>query len=162
MLSYKIFLTLFITYKLNDIITLSLLPFIPNPCQLISISKSDTLLPDICLYWQLNGIWGISGTTKGMAINFYQMLVSIRRHKIKKNVDTTGQVCKLQTKVPKNQSIKNAISWHTNFTNLCRIATNDIKNEPWKFQINISKIGHFNKTICKMLKKLVCTIQNGP
>ena len=46
---------------------------------------------DICIFCQLNGIWGvvptppkISGTTKGMTMNFYQMLVFIRRHEIKK------------------------------------------------------------------------------
>ena len=59
----------------------------------------------ICLFWQLNGIWGVvvpplrsQELQKVWPWNFYHMLVSIRRQEIKKNVDITGPVCKLQTK----------------------------------------------------------------
>ena len=59
----------------------------------------------------------------------YQMLVSIRSHKIKKKIDITRPVCKLQTKIRKNPNFRNANSRHTNFAIFSRIVTIVFRNE---------------------------------
>ena len=108
-----------------------------------------------------NGIWGrwvhpppkISGTTKGMTMKF---LPDVGIHKEarnqKKNFDLTGPVCKLQTKILKNTIFGNATFGHANFTKFCRIVTIDVRNKPWKFQIDISKIGYFTEQSVKCRK----------
>ena len=84
--------------------------------------------------------------------NFYQMLVFIRRHEIKKFFDITGPVCKLQTKIPKIPIFGNATSRHANLTKFCRNINIDVRNKPWKFQIDISKIGYFTEHSVKCRK----------
>ena len=80
------------------------------------------------------------------------------RYKIKK-IDLTGPVCKEQNKIP---IFINATSSHANFMKFCRIVTIDVRNIPWKFQIDISKIGYFTEQSVKWRQMLVCKIQNGP
>ena len=119
----------------------------------------------ICSFWQLTGIWGggttkISETTERMTMKF---LPDVKQGgtKSKKNFDITWLVCKLQTKIPKNPIFRNATSRHANFTKFCRIVTIDVRNKPWKFQIDISKIGYFTEQSVKWRQMLVCKIQNG-
>ena len=61
---------------------------------------------------------------------------------------------KLQTKIPKNLIFGNAISRHTNFTKFYRIVTIDVRNKPYKFQIDISKIDYFaeHSVKCRSVK----------
>ena len=105
----------------------------------------------ISLFRQFNDIWrGWKHPIRSRELqkiwlwNLYQMLVSIRRHKIKK-IKITGLICKVQTKIPKNPIFRNATSRHANFTKFCKIVTIDLRNKPWKFQIDISKIGYFTE-----------------
>ena len=56
---------------------------------------------------------------------------------------------------------RNAASRHANFTKFCQIVNIDVKNQPWKFQIYVSKIGYFAEQFVEYWKKLVCKIQNG-
>ena len=100
---------------------------------------------------------GILETRKGMTMNFYQILVYIKRHKINKII--TGTVFKVQTQIPKKMTFGNATSRHANFTTFCRIVTTDVRNESKKFKIDIAKVGYFTEQSVKSRKKLVC---NGP
>ena len=50
---------------------------------------------------------------------------------------------------------------HANFKKFCRIATIDVRNEPWNFQTDILKIGYFAEQSVKWRQKLICKIQNG-
>ena len=59
----------------------------------------------------------------------------------------TGPVCKLQTKIPKNPIFENATSRHAKFTKFYKIVTIDVKNEPWKFKSDISKIGYLQSNL---------------
>ena len=117
----------------------------------------------ICLFRQLNGIWGwILVTTKGMTMKFLPDVGIYKetRNK-KKNFDIISPVCKLQTKVPKNPIFWNANSRHAKFTKFCRIVHIGIRNKSWKFQIEISKIGYFIEHSVKWRQMLVCKIQHG-
>ena len=80
----------------------------------------------------------ISKTTKGMILKF---LPDIGTHQEALN-KKTGPVFQLQTKFPKNPIVR-----HANFTKFCRIITIEVRNEFWKFQINISKIGYFQNNV---------------
>ena len=91
--------------------------------------------------------------------NFYQMLLFIRRHEI--FFYTTGPFSKLQTKIPKISIFENAFSRHANLTQFCRIVHIDVRNTPWQFQIDISKIDYFTEQSVKWRQMLVCKIQNG-
>ena len=122
----------------------------------------------ICLFWQLHGIWGMvpppmrsQELQKLWPWNFYQILVSTRRHEIKKIFDRTCLVCKLQTKIPKDPIFGNATSRHANLTKFCRIVAIDVRNESWKFQIDISKIGYLTEQSVECRKKLICKMQKG-
>ena len=55
----------------------------------------------------------------------------------------------------------NETSRHAIFTKFCRIVTIDVRNKPWKFQIDNSKIGYFTEQSVKWRQMLVCKIQNG-
>ena len=76
----------------------------------------------------------------------------MRRQEIRKKYAITLLVCKLQTKIPKNPIFRNATSRHANFMKFCRIVTIDVRNKPWKFQIDISKIGYFTEQSVKCRK----------
>ena len=123
------------------------------------------------LFWQLNGIWGGGWKhapprprklLKVWLLDFYQMLVSLRRHKIKKYFDANGPVCKWQIKISKNLIFGNATSRRANFAKFCKIVNIDVRNTFWKFQIDISRIGYFTEKSVKCRKKLVSKIQNAP
>ena len=122
----------------------------------------------ICSFWQWTGIWGVVPPSlrsrKPLDIwswNFCQMSSSVRRHEIRNFFDITWLVCKLQTKIPKNPIFRNATSRNANFTKFCRIVTIDVRNKPWQFQIDISKIGYLTEQFVKWRQMLVCKIQNG-
>ena len=92
---------------------------------------------------------------RGMKVwlwNFYHLLVSIWRHKIKKEFDISGLICKLRTKIPKIPIFGNATSKHAYFTKFCRIV-HIVRNDPSKFQIDISKIGYFTEQ-CRTAHKI--------
>ena len=76
-------------------------------------------------------------------------------------IDITGLVCELQTKIPKNLIFENATSRHANFTTFCKIFIIDIRNKPWKFQIDMSKIGYLTEQPAKLRQMLVCKTYNG-
>ena len=83
---------------------------------------------------------------------FTRCWYSLGGTKSKKIFDITGPVCKLQTKIPKIPIFRNATSRHANFMKFCRIVTIDVRNKPWKFQIDISKIGYFTEQSVKCRK----------
>ena len=120
----------------------------------------------ICLFWQLNGIWGVippppqrsKELQKVCPWNFYQILLSIRRHEITKIFSICGLVCKLQNKIT---IFENATSRHANFAKLCRIVHIDISGKSVEFHIDISKMGCFTEQSVKWYQMLVCEIQNG-
>ena len=60
-----------------------------------------------------------------------------------KRIDISDLACRLQTKIPRISIFGNATSRHDNLTKFCRNINIDVRNEPWKFQIDISKIGYF-------------------
>ena len=73
----------------------------------------------------------ISGTTKGMTMNFLPNVDIHKEARNKKNVfDMSGLVCALQTKIPKTSIFGNATSRHAHFTKFCRIVIIDVRNEP--------------------------------
>ena len=72
-----------------------------------------------------------------------------------KQIDITGLVYVLQTKIPKIPIFGNATSRHANCTKFCRIVHIDVRNKSWKFQIDILKIGYFTEQSVKYRKKLV-------
>ena len=59
----------------------------------------------------------------------------------------SGLVCKVQTKIPKIPIFENTFSRHANLTIIRRNINIDVRNEPWKFQIDISKIGYFTEQL---------------
>ena len=50
----------------------------------------------------------------------------------------------------------NATSGHASFTKFCMIINTDVRNQPWKFQIEILKIGYFTEQSVKWRQMLVC------
>ena len=72
--------------------------------------------------------------------------------KSKKQIDISDLVCRLQTKIPKIPIFGNATSRHANLTKFCRNINIDVRNKPWKFQIDISKIGYFTEHSVKCRK----------
>ena len=83
---------------------------------------------------------------------FTRCCYSLGGPKSKKIFDITGPVCKLQTKIPKIPIFGNATSRHANLTKFCRNINIDVRNKPWKFQIDISKIGYFTEHSVKCRK----------
>ena len=118
---------------------------------LVHGSVQQFTVNSICSFWQLTSIWGEGGTNhpydlKNHWTYDHEILTRCQADwgstKSEKIFDITWLVCKLQTKIPKNPIFRNETSRHTNFTKFCRIVTIDVRNEPWKFQIDISKIGY--------------------
>ena len=60
-----------------------------------------------------------------------------------KKIDITHSVCNLQTKYWENPIFGNAASSDQNFTKFCKDIDFDVRKQPWKFQIDISKIDYF-------------------
>ena len=95
-------------------------------------------------------------------MNFLPHVDTHKEAQNQKKIYISGLVCKLKTIIPKIQIFVNTTSRHSNFTNFDRIVHIAVRNEPWKFQIDISKIGYFTEQSVKCPKQLVCKIQNGP
>ena len=60
-------------------------------------------------------------------MNFLPDVGIHKEARIKKKIDLTCPVCKLQTKIPKNTIFRNAIFRHAIFTKFCRIVTIDLE-----------------------------------
>ena len=67
---------------------------ISMPIHHLHLDWTDLAVNGICLFWQLNGIWGVGVVPSPLRSqelqkvwpwNFYQMLLFIKRHEIEKN-----------------------------------------------------------------------------
>ena len=111
-------------------------------CPVIDFFHLESLtVYSICSFWQLTGIWGVVPhplrSQKPLDVwpwKFYQNSSSVRRHEIRKKFERTWLVCKLQTKIPKNQIFRKAYFRHSNITKFCRIVTIDVRNNPQNFR----------------------------
>ena len=70
-------------------------------------------------------------------------------------------VFKSQTKILKNLIFRNTTSSHANFTTFCRILNIDLRNNPWKIQIDILQIAYSIEQSVDWHKMLVYKIQNS-
>ena len=80
---------------------------------------------------------GISETTGSMAKNVF---------------DLSHSVCNLQNKNYEKPNFGNLTYRHQNFAKFCTDIHFDIKKKPWKFRIDISKIGNFTEQSVKCRK----------
>ena len=130
---------------------------------LLKHDKNITLtVNSICSFWQLTGIWDGRAETPPLRSwelldvwpwNFYQMSSTIGRHEIQNNFDITHLICKLQVRKFKKRLdcllSGNETYEHVSFTKFCRIINIDVKNQPWKFQIDILQIGYITEQSVK-------------
>ena len=115
--------------------TSAMLSFYPSLWLTGSMWSVNPLLKinGICLFGQLNGIWGaenppkITKAKKGMTMNFLQDVDTHIRPKTIFFI-LTGPICKLQTKIMKTPIFGNATARHANITKFCRIINIDIGN----------------------------------
>ena len=71
-----------------------------------------------------------------------QMLVPIRKHKIKTNIHNWSGLESTDQNSEKPM-FGNATPMHANIQNFFRIVTINVRNELWKSQIDIAKVGYF-------------------
>ena len=124
--------------------------------------------------YYLNGQWHLLYLTayciplrsrKLMTMNFYQMSSPMGKHEMQKKIGISHLVCKSRVSNVKRRSNSlfsgNTTSGYANFTKFRMSISIDVRNKPWKFQIDMSKIGYFTEQSVKWRQMLVCKIQNG-